>query len=77
VSEEIACVKAYRIADLSELKTEWLLPARKVAVTSGASTPTPVTKEVIDYIEAFDPRDATTWEVKRTINMKKLITLRG
>ncbi|KIL41877.1 4-hydroxy-3-methylbut-2-enyl diphosphate reductase [Gordoniibacillus kamchatkensis] len=77
VSEEIAGVKAYRIGDLSELKPEWLLPARKVAVTSGASTPTPITKEVIDYIEAFDPKVETTWELKRTINMKKLITVRG
>ncbi|MFC0213026.1 4-hydroxy-3-methylbut-2-enyl diphosphate reductase [Paenibacillus chartarius] len=77
VSEEIAGVKAYRIADLSELKVEWLLPVRKVAVTSGASTPTPVTKEVIEYLEAFDPKDESTWEIKRTINMKKLITVRG
>jgi 4-hydroxy-3-methylbut-2-enyl diphosphate reductase len=77
VSEEIAGVKAYRIGDLSELKPEWLVPARKVAVTSGASTPTPITKEVIEYIEAFDPKDETTWELKRTINMKKLITVRG
>lgn len=77
VSEEIAGVKAYRIGDITELKPEWLLPARKVAVTSGASTPTPITKEVIDYIEAFDPKDETKWELKRTINMKKLITIRG
>jgi 4-hydroxy-3-methylbut-2-enyl diphosphate reductase len=77
VSEEIAGVEAYRIGDLSELKPEWLVPARKVAVTSGASTPTPITKEVIDYIEAFDPKDKSTWELKRTINMKKLITVRG
>lgn len=77
VSEDVAGVKAYRIADLSELKPEWLLPARKVAVTSGASTPTPITKEVIDFIQAFDSADETTWELKRTINMKKLITVRG
>ncbi|MCG6197232.1 4-hydroxy-3-methylbut-2-enyl diphosphate reductase, partial [Anoxybacillus sp. LAT_38] len=47
VAEEIAGVPAYRIADLSELKLEWLKGKKKVAVTSGASTPTPLTKEVI------------------------------
>ncbi|RTE06336.1 4-hydroxy-3-methylbut-2-enyl diphosphate reductase [Paenibacillus whitsoniae] len=73
VSEEIAGVKAYRISDLSELKREWLMHIRKVGVTSGASTPTPITKEVISYLENFDPKDETTWEIIRTVNMKKLI----
>lgn len=73
VSEEIAGVKAHRISDVSEIEPGWLIQARKVAVTSGASTPTPITKEVIDYLEKFDPHDETTWEVIRTINFKKLI----
>jgi len=73
VSEEIAGVKAYRIADLSELRPEWLLPLRKVAVTSGASTPTPVTKEVIAYLEAFDPNDESTWPIRRTLNPQRLL----
>ncbi|WP_018753092.1 4-hydroxy-3-methylbut-2-enyl diphosphate reductase [Paenibacillus sanguinis] len=73
VSEEIAGVTAYRIADLGELKREWLEGVQKVAVTSGASTPTPITKEVIQYLEQYDPDDASTWEIVRTINMKKLL----
>lgn len=73
VSEDIAGVKAYRISDIAELDRSWLQPTRKVGVTSGASTPTPITKEVIAYLEAFDPKDETTWEVHRNINMKKLI----
>ncbi|UYO04488.1 4-hydroxy-3-methylbut-2-enyl diphosphate reductase [Paenibacillus sp. PSB04] len=73
VSEEIANVKAYRIADITELKREWLEGISKVAVTSGASTPTPITKEVIAYLEQYDPENPDTWEIKRTINMKKLL----
>jgi 4-hydroxy-3-methylbut-2-enyl diphosphate reductase len=73
VSEEIAGVKAYRIGDVTELDRSWLEHIRKVAVSSGASTPTPLTKEVITYLEAYDPKDESTWEVKRTINMKRLI----
>lgn len=73
VSEEIAGVRAYRIADLGELDPEWLKGISKVAVSSGASTPTPITKEVIAYLEQFDPDKPETWERKRTVNMKRLI----
>ncbi|PUA40271.1 4-hydroxy-3-methylbut-2-enyl diphosphate reductase [Paenibacillus elgii] len=73
VSEEIAGVKAYRIADLSELNPEWLKPVRRVGVTSGASTPTPITKEVITYLEQYDAADPATWELRRTVNMDRLI----
>ncbi|MCK9906872.1 4-hydroxy-3-methylbut-2-enyl diphosphate reductase, partial [Frankia sp. Cpl3] len=40
VAEEIAGVPSHRIADLSELQLDWLKGKKKVAVTSGASTPT-------------------------------------
>lgn len=73
VSEEIAGVTAYRIADLGELKREWLEGVHKVAVTSGASTPTPITKEVIRYLEQYNPEDESTWEIVRTVNMQKLL----
>ncbi|MDQ6419943.1 4-hydroxy-3-methylbut-2-enyl diphosphate reductase [Paenibacillus sp. LHD-117] len=73
VSEEIAGVKAYRVADVSEIKREWLEGLDRVAVTSGASTPTPITKEVIAYLEQYDYRDPSTWEIKRTVNMNKLL----
>lgn len=73
VSEEIAGTRAYRISDLSELKREWLEGVRRVGVTSGASTPTPITKEVIAYLEQYDPDNADTWPLVRTINKSKLL----
>lgn len=73
VSEEIAGVKAYRVADVSEIQIEWLKGKKRVAVTSGASTPTPITKEVITYLEQFDDASPDTWVVRRTINMNKLL----
>ncbi|GGG75367.1 4-hydroxy-3-methylbut-2-enyl diphosphate reductase [Paenibacillus radicis (ex Gao et al. 2016)] len=73
VSEEIAGVTAYRVSDVSEIKQEWLAGIERVAVTSGASTPTPITKEVIAYLEQYDNADPSTWEIKRTINMNKLL----
>lgn len=77
VSEEIAGVKAYRVADVSEIRREWLIGKQRVAVTSGASTPTPLTKEVIVYLEQYDDEKPETWEPIRTVNMSKLLpTLR-
>jgi 4-hydroxy-3-methylbut-2-enyl diphosphate reductase len=73
VAEEIAGTKAYRVADVTEIRTEWLLGIRKVGVTSGASTPTPITREVIDYLEQFDANRPETWEVKRTVKKSKLL----
>lgn len=73
VSQEVAGTKAYRISDVTELKREWLEGITKVAVTSGASTPTLITKEVITYLEQYDPANPDTWEIQRTIDMTKLL----
>jgi 4-hydroxy-3-methylbut-2-enyl diphosphate reductase len=73
VSEEIAGTTAYRISDITELKREWLEGVAKVAVTSGASTPTLITKEVITYLEQYEADNPETWEIQRTIDMKKLL----
>ncbi|MGO4546492.1 4-hydroxy-3-methylbut-2-enyl diphosphate reductase [Paenibacillus sp. 2TAB23] len=73
VSEEIAGVKAYRVSDVSEIEQEWLKGIDRVAVTSGASTPTPLTKEVITYLEQYDHSNPDTWEIRRTVNMNKLL----
>jgi 4-hydroxy-3-methylbut-2-enyl diphosphate reductase len=73
VAEEIAKVKAHRVQDVSEIQPQWLLGCKRVGVTAGASTPTPVTREVITYLEQFDPEDPSTWPIRRTININKLL----
>ncbi|QHW30693.1 4-hydroxy-3-methylbut-2-enyl diphosphate reductase [Paenibacillus rhizovicinus] len=73
VSEEIAGVPAYRVADVSEIDRAWLIGKKRVAVTSGASTPTPLTKEVIGYLEQYEDENPETWEIRRTVNMDKLL----
>jgi 4-hydroxy-3-methylbut-2-en-1-yl diphosphate reductase len=55
VSEELAHVPAVRIDDLSQLKPEWLKGKKRVAVTAGASTPSQLTREVIRYLEQYQP----------------------
>lgn len=73
VAAEIAGVKAYRITDVTEIDPEWLKGIKKVGITSGTSTPTPITKEVIDYLEQFDENKPETWEAHRTVNMDKIL----
>ncbi|WP_110926890.1 4-hydroxy-3-methylbut-2-enyl diphosphate reductase [Bacillus massiliglaciei] len=73
VSEEIAGTQAYRIADISELQLEWLKGAKVVGVTSGASTPTPITKEVISFIEKYDEADPETWNTEKKTPLNKIL----
>ncbi|PLS01786.1 4-hydroxy-3-methylbut-2-enyl diphosphate reductase [Neobacillus cucumis] len=73
VSEDIAGTKAYRIADISELEIDWIKDAKTVAVTSGASTPTPITKEVISFLEQFDPNNELTWERRKQVQLNKIL----
>lgn len=73
VSQEIASTKAYRIADVSELDLEWLKGAETVAVTAGASTPTPITKEVIAFLEQYNPEDEETWNREKKVPLHKIL----
>lgn len=71
VSQEIAGTKAYRVADVSEIQLEWLQGVENVAVTAGASTPTPITKEVIAFLEQYNPMNPATWERVRKVPLQK------
>ncbi|RWZ60056.1 4-hydroxy-3-methylbut-2-enyl diphosphate reductase [Halobacillus fulvus] len=73
VSKEKAGTQAYRIADVTEIELDWLQDVKKVAVTAGASTPTPITKEVIKFIEQYDPDDADTWVRESKVEQKKIL----
>jgi 4-hydroxy-3-methylbut-2-enyl diphosphate reductase len=55
VSEELAGVPAMRIEDLSQLQLAWLQGKKRVAVTAGASTPSQLTREVIRFLEQYQP----------------------
>ena len=45
---------AYLVDSLEDLNVEWFRGAKKVGVTSGASTPTQLTRKVIEHIEAME-----------------------
>ena len=45
---------AYLVDSLDELKPEWFRGAKRVGVTSGASTPSQLTRRVIEHLEAME-----------------------
>ena len=59
VSEELAGVPAKRIEDLSQLDLSWLRGKKRIAVTAGASTPSQITREVIRFLEQYEPAEET------------------
>ena len=73
VSVEIAGTPSYRISDISELKIEWLMDIDTVAVTAGASTPTPIVREVMTFLEKFDKNDPSTHTIERTVTLDKIL----
>ncbi|MDR7072773.1 4-hydroxy-3-methylbut-2-enyl diphosphate reductase [Fictibacillus barbaricus] len=73
VSEEIAGTQAYRISDVSEINLDWLKGVKKVGITSGASTPTPITKEVIDFLQTYDENNKETWEKERKVTLNRIL----
>jgi len=54
VVKKLGCKPAYLVDRLEDLDVEWLRGAKKVGVTSGASTPSQLTRRVIEYIEALE-----------------------
>jgi 4-hydroxy-3-methylbut-2-enyl diphosphate reductase len=46
---------AYLVDNMEDLDLSWFKGAHKVGVTSGASTPTQLTRRVIEYLEALEP----------------------
>ena len=73
VSVEIAGTPSYRIADVSELDVKWLEGVQTVAVTAGASTPTLIVREVISFLEKFDPEDPATHQPERKFQLERIL----
>lgn len=63
VSEEIAHIPSLRITDIRDIDPNYFIEnnIQHVAITSGASTPTRVTTQIITYLEQFNTHDSRTW----------------
>lgn len=73
ISEEIAGTPAIRVNNLEELDPTILTQYETIGVTSGASTPTIITSEIINFIELFDAQNKDTWDTTSKINHDRII----
>ncbi|WOV85531.1 4-hydroxy-3-methylbut-2-enyl diphosphate reductase [Sporosarcina jeotgali] len=73
VSVEIANTPSYRISDVSEIQLSWLEGVERVAVTAGASTPTLIVREVIEFLTKYDPDDSSTHMAERKFDLNRLL----
>jgi len=73
VSIEQAGVPAYRISDVSEMDPNWLIGVHRVAITSGASTPTPIVREVVDYLENFDEKNPESYYSHASLDSEQIL----
>ena len=77
ISEEHAKTPGIRIGSLSDLNLEKLGGVNTVAVTSGASTPPAMTKEVIEFLEKYDPNDPSTHSTNSKIDFDQILRKPG
>jgi 4-hydroxy-3-methylbut-2-enyl diphosphate reductase len=54
VVSDLAHRPAYLVDTAADLKPEWFMGVNRVGVTAGASTPTQITRQVIEALEAMD-----------------------
>lgn len=62
----------YMIESLQDLNIHWLKGKRKVAVSAGASTPTYLTNQVIEFLKQFDESKEETF-IKPPIEKSKIL----
>lgn len=75
VGEEIIHTETIRIFDVFDIDVNFLKQRKftHVAVTSGASTPTQVTKQVTEYLEQFDHLNPSTFTKPAKLSENKIL----
>lgn len=72
IAQDKAQKDTYMIESVDDIKLEMLKDKQVAAVSSGASTPTYLTNQVIEYLRQFDYQDESTY-LKPTINLDKIL----
>ena len=55
-------IRSHLISGIEDIDLGWFEEVKTVSVTSGASTPTAVTEEVITFLRQYDKNDPDTWD---------------
>jgi len=62
VGEHYQKIPSKLIGGIEDIDLKWLRGIKSISVTSGASTPTKITEEVISFLKQFREDDPTTWD---------------
>ncbi|MDA8345219.1 MAG: 4-hydroxy-3-methylbut-2-enyl diphosphate reductase [Thermaerobacter sp.] len=60
VVQEQAGRPAYLVDTVADIEPEWLAGKQTVGVTAGSSTPSPITREVVQFLEGYEPAAQAT-----------------
>ena len=55
-------IESHLISGIEDIDLKWLNKIESISVTSGASTPTIVTEEVITFLRQYNKNDPKTWD---------------
>jgi 4-hydroxy-3-methylbut-2-en-1-yl diphosphate reductase len=62
-------IESHLISGVEDINLEWLKNIESVSVTSGASTPTKITEEVIDFLKQYNKNDPNTWDHESKLDL--------
>lgn len=66
-------IPAYRIENITQINPFWFKDKYSIGITAGASTPTALTKQTIQYLEQFDYDDMSTWDTPQVVSYENII----
>ncbi|MCR3905657.1 MAG: 4-hydroxy-3-methylbut-2-enyl diphosphate reductase [Tenericutes bacterium] len=66
-------IPSYLINGVEDINLEWLNGIESVSVTSGASTPTVVTEEVINFLKQYKKDDPKTWDHESKLDILDIL----
>lgn len=73
VGKKAKSIPSYLIGGIEDIDLSWLNGINSVSVTSGASTPTVVTNEVISFLKQYQENDPTTWDHQSKLTLLDIL----
>lgn len=73
VGKKAKNIPSHLIGGVEDIDLDWLKDIESVSVTSGASTPTVVTEEVILFLKQYDKNDPTTWDHQSVLTFEDIL----
>jgi len=73
VGKKAKNIPSYLISGVEDIDLNWLKDVNSVSVTSGASTPTVVTEEVISFLKHYQKDDPTTWDHQSKLTVEDIL----